>query len=93
MSTKRNLPDCPIFRDSRDLSKTVVPTYVDAMKCYLHKRQIIKMTSYKDPSVSKISKVIVMKIKDLWIKGSIPCVSANRITRMISDYHANIETY
>ena len=29
-----------------------------------------------------------MKIKDLWIKASIPCVSNNRIGRMISDYHS-----
>ena len=94
MSTKRNLSDCPIFGKSRDLIKTVVPTYSDVMKCYLHNRQLIKLTTNKDPSVSEISESIVMKIKDLWIKASIPCVSDNRIRRMISDYHiANIETY
>ena len=37
MSTKRNFPDCLIFGNLRDLSKTVVPTYSDVMKCYLHK--------------------------------------------------------
>ena len=88
MSTKRNLSDCPIFGNSRDLIKTVVPTYLDVMKCYLHNRQLIKLTTYKDPSVSEISEPIVMKIKDLWMKASIPCVSDNIIRRMISDYHS-----
>ena len=37
MSTKRNFPDFFIFENLRDLSKTVVPTYSDVMKCYLHK--------------------------------------------------------
>ena len=87
MSPKRNLPDCPILGNSRYLSKTVVPTYSDVMKCYLHKRQLIKLTTYKDSSVSESSEPIVMKIKDLWIKASIPCVSDNRIRRIIADYH------
>ena len=52
MSTKRNLPDCLIFGKSRDLSETVVPTYSDVTKCYLHERQLIKLTTYKDPSLS-----------------------------------------
>ena len=88
MSTKRNLPDCPIFGNSRDLSKTVLPTYPDVIKCYLHERQLIKLATNKDPSMSEISEPVVMKIKDLWIKASIPCVSDNRIRRMISDYHS-----
>ena len=58
------------------------------MKCYLHKRQLIKLKTYNDPSVSEIFEPIVMKIKDLWIKASILCVSDNRIRRMISDYHS-----
>ena len=65
MSIKRNLSDYPIFGNSRDLSKTVLPTYSDVIKCYLHERQLIKLTTNKDPSVSKISKPIVMKIEDL----------------------------
>ena len=88
MSTKCNLLDCPIFGNSRDLSKTVLPTYSDVMKCYLHERQLIKLTTYKDPSVSEVSEPIVKKIKDLWIKASIPCVPNNRTRRMISDYHS-----
>ena len=65
MSTKRNLLNCPIFKNSRDLSKTVLPTYSYVTKCYLHERQLIKLTTNKDPSVSEISEPIVMKIKDL----------------------------
>ena len=65
MFTKRNFPDCPIFGNSRDLSKTVLPTYSDVMKCYLHERQLIKLRTNKDPSVSEISEPIVMKIKYL----------------------------
>ena len=38
--------------------------------------------------MSEISEPIVMKTKDLWIKASIPCVSDNRIRRMIFDYHS-----
>ena len=49
------------------------------MKCYLHERQFIKLTTNKDPSLSEISEPIVIKIKDLWIKASILCVSNNRI--------------
>ena len=37
MPTKRNFPDCFIFGNLRNLSKTVVPTYSDVMKYYLHK--------------------------------------------------------
>ena len=48
----------------------------------------MKLTTNEDPSVSKISEPIVMKIKKLWIKASIPCVSDNKIRRMISDYHS-----
>ena len=58
------------------------------MKCYLHERQLIQMKTNKDPSVSEIFETIVLKIKDLWIKESIPCVSDNRIRKMISDYHS-----
>ena len=72
MSTKRNLPDCRIFGNSRDLSKTVLPTYSDVMKWYLHERQLIKLTTNKDPSVSEVSEPTVKKIKDLWIIASIP---------------------
>ena len=63
MSPKRNVPDCPIFGNSRDLTETVFPTYSDAMKYHLHKRQLIKLTSNKGSSVSDISELIVMKIK------------------------------
>ena len=58
------------------------------MKWYLHERQLIKLTTNKDPSVSEVFELTVKKIKDLWIKASIPCVSDNRIRRMISDYHS-----
>ena len=36
MSPKHNVPDCPILGNSRDLTETVLPTYSDVMKCYLH---------------------------------------------------------
>ena len=58
MSPKRNLPDYPIFGNSRELSETVLPTYSDVVKCYLHERQLIKLTTNKDPSVSEISEPI-----------------------------------
>ena len=58
MSPKRNLPDYPIFGNSRDLSETILPTYLDVIKCFLHERQLIKLTTNKDPSVSEISKPI-----------------------------------
>ena len=44
MPSKRNVPDCPIFGNSCDLTETVLPTYSDIMKCHLHKRQLIKLT-------------------------------------------------
>ena len=31
---------------------------------------------------------IVIKTKDLWIKATIPCVSDNRIRKIISDYYS-----
>ena len=89
MSPKRNVSDCPIFGKSRDLAETVFPTCSDAMKCHLRKRQFIKLTSNKDSSVSEISELIVIKIKDVWIKASILFVFDNRIRKMISDYHSN----
>ena len=58
MSPKRNLPDYPIFGNSRDLSETILPTYLDVIKCFLHERQLIKLKTNKDPSVSEISKPI-----------------------------------
>ena len=59
MSPKRNVPDHPIFGNSRDLSETVLPTYLDVIKCYLPERQLIKILSTnKDPSVSEISEPI-----------------------------------
>ena len=58
MSPKRNLPNYPIFGNSRDLSETILPTYSDVMQCYLHERQLIKLTTNKDPFVSEISEPI-----------------------------------
>ena len=58
MCPKRNLPVYPIFGNSRDLSETILPTYSDVMKCYLHERQLIKLTTNKDPLVSEISEPI-----------------------------------
>ena len=40
MSPKRNVPNCSIFGNSRDLSETVLPKYSDVMKCYLHERHL-----------------------------------------------------
>ena len=85
MSPKRNVPDCPIFGNSHNLSETVLPTYFHVIKCYLHESQFIKLTTNKDPSVGKISELNVIKIKDLWIKASVPCVFNSRITKIIAD--------
>ena len=87
MYYKRDVPDRPIIGNSRDLSERVLPTRSDEMKCYLHERHTIKLTTNKDPSVSEISEPIVMKIKCLWNKASILCVFHNRIKNMISNYH------
>ena len=58
MFPKRNLPDYPIFGNSRDLTETILPTYSDVIKCYLHERQLNKLTTNKDPLVNKISEPI-----------------------------------
>ena len=61
MSPKRNVPDCPIFGNSHNLNERIFPTYFHVIKCYLHERQLIKLTTNKDPSESEISQLIVIK--------------------------------
>lgn len=91
MASKINKPErlseCVIFGNACELSDTVLPTYSDVMKHYLYERRILKRNSNKDPSVSDISNVISRKLKDIWIKSSIPSVSQERVKKMIVDYH------
>lgn len=85
--SERHITDCPIFGNSSELSEKVLPVYSDVMKFYLHERIVLKQKSKKDPSVSEISKGVVNKIISLWEKASIPCVSNERVKKMITDYH------
>ena len=93
MTSMINVHDCPIFGKSSDLSERKLPTYSDVMKCYLHERQIMKLCSNKDPSISEISELVVKKMKDVWINSLIPCGSDKRIKKCFMITIKNTETF
>ena len=57
------------------------------MKYYLYIRQSLKQKTNKDPSVSEIVKLVVVKLKMIWKKASIPIVPDQRIESMLKNYH------
>jgi len=85
--SKRHKNDCPIFGNSSDLSERVLPTYLEVMKCYLFERNTLKQKSKKDPAVGELSKIVIDKVISVWEKASIPCVSRERVKKMLTDYH------
>lgn len=87
MAATRKMIDCPIFGSFSDLSGRMLPTYEDMMKCYLYERHQMQQLTKKDPAVNDIANIVSKKIESLWKKASIPCVSHDRIKKMILDYH------
>ena len=56
------MDECLIFDHEKELSKTAQPTY-DVMKCYQNiKNQPKPDSAVKEPSVSEISEILVVKI-------------------------------
>ena len=93
MTSKGNVSDCLIIGSCINLSERMLPTYSDVMKCYLHERQIMKLCSNKDPSISEISELVVKKMKDVWINSLIPCGSDKRIKKCFMITIKNTETF
>ena len=80
--------NCPIFGSGEDLGNHhELPTSSNVMKCYLYIRQSLKQKTNKDPSVSEIVKLVVVKLKIIWKKASIPIVSDQRIEAMLKNCH------
>ncbi|KAL4104290.1 hypothetical protein QTP88_019593 [Uroleucon formosanum] len=70
---------CPIFGDTRDLSNLVLPTYEDVMN------------NGKDPTVKKISEIVVTDVEKIWQKAYIPIVSHIRALQLLINYHDKLE--
>ena len=79
-------PNCQIFGTPTLFCDTVLPTYEDVIKCYLHERHQLKMECNKDPSATEIAKSLSEKIASIWKKASIPCITEKRIVKKIIDY-------
>lgn len=77
----------PIFGTSSELYPNVLPTYSDVMRCFLWQRQCLKSESDKDPSVLDISKKLLIDIKKIWQKASLPTISDQQIIQKIKDYN------
>lgn len=79
---------CAIFGAPSDLRDNILPTYYSVMKYYLYTRDKLKYeNNNRDPSVSEIARELVIKLKDIWIKASIPIVSDQQIIHLIKEYH------
>ena len=72
----------------KDLDDRVLPTFYDVMKYYIEVRDILMPDrNSNEATVFKISKIIIRKVMELWIKASIPTVSTNRAMYMLKVYH------
>ena len=83
----RTRMNCEIFGTPSELPANVLPTYSDVMKLFLWYRELLKAESNKDPSVLNISKQVIVDIKCIWRKASLPTISDQRIIQKIRDYN------
>ena len=79
--------NCEIFGTPSELPGNVLPTYSEVMKLFLWYRGLSKAESNKDPSVLDISKQVIVDIKCIWRKASLPTISDQRIIQKIRDYN------
>lgn len=77
----------PIFGTSSELNPNVLPTYSDVMRGFLWQRECLKFESDKDPSVLDISKKLLIDIKKIWQRASLPTISDQQIIQKIKDYN------
>lgn len=78
---------CEIFGTPSELCGNVLPTYCDVMRLYLSYREIFKDESNKDPSVLDICKKVIIDVKSIWQKASLPVISDQRIIQKLKDYN------
>ena len=82
-----------LFGLGKDLDERVLPTFYDVMKYYIEVRDILMPDrNSMEATVFEISKIIIQKVMELWIKVlivgmEIPTVSTNRALNMFKVYH------
>ena len=73
-SAKQNEPIVKIFGTPSYFPKSVLPTYDDVNKrCLLSKEEI--SVTLKKPKIEQIIEPVVVEVKEIWLKSSIPTVS------------------
>lgn len=69
-----------VFGSPEEFCGSVLPTYDEVMKCYLHVKQNLKPSrSSREPTVSEIGDIIAKKLEDIWLKAFTPIMSRSRI--------------
>jgi hypothetical protein len=83
----RNQTKCATFGDPADLNENQLPTHRDIMKCYLLKRNEVKSKTGYDPPTTGIASELATRVRQIYEKASIPCVTHKRIIAKVKDYH------
>lgn len=79
---------CPVFGAPCDFNCSVLPSFEDVIKCFLHVRYDLKCPgSGKEPTVSEICEIVSDKMCKIWKKATIPIVSRTRVIQCIQAYH------
>lgn len=79
----KDLPH-PIIGNGQDMGESLLPTRRDVLKYYIYvwNNEKIKQNG-KNPSFLEVSKIVVDKLKFMWEKASIPCITSKTITDLL----------
>ena len=81
---------CPIFGTPENFTGFQLPTYEDVIRCCLSLRRSLGQESggNREPPFSTIADSVAKKLKEIYIKASIPTVSQTRVLQKIKTYHS-----
>ena len=73
--------ECPFWGQCTDLCETELPVY------YCHIRNYLRAALKKDSTISEICNTLVLKIKQIRSRPSVPVDSSKRILKLIKTDH------
>jgi len=79
----------PVFGFPKVLSGNVLPTYADVTRFYfwVQNNTRDKSTTKRKETVADITKIVALRVEEIWIKASIPIVSHDRVLRLFRGYY------
>ncbi len=86
-SLARRPADCPIFGIPKRMNLNSLPTVGDVLMDYQWVRLDLREHPEKEPTVSEITTVLTNKIKEVWMRASIPTVTIKRISQLVRFHH------